>query len=495
MSTVSTGVLLLLSVLLPALQPCSADGRGTLFRVNSHVEEAWSVQDTGSRLLYHLPAQPVDSSGKPIPAGSSWCLLSAANNLTCSSVQELTITAIKAPVKATNVRIRLLVAAFRIGSGCPSGGASATDVTNAYLGARGHAFLMESCSYGQMVYDKTALKVVEVTAPCDRAFSSCDDNRIADLGMQLLERQLGADVVNSYTHFSFVLPNNNGCNWAGLALVPGQFTWYPANADGIFNLGTVMQEALHNFGLYHGWRNGREYEDLSTSMGLGSSCPSAPELYRLGWATPADTLSGGSLPEGGVYREYRLPATHLTGRANMLRVLPDWLGSGYNKNMYFALRQRAGGDWQLQDEFNNKVNVHVADSSVDNAFTSQDDPKFTIVDTIGAGEARDFTAYRLAVRAGRLRVQHAQPAGLAATSSSVTITAAAAAEGFAFTATASSVAFAPTAEDLSFAATASSVAFATTSQAEPPAAVAQPFTAAPCQEPQPTAAGSEPASS
>jgi hypothetical protein len=89
-----------------------------------------------------------------------------------------------------------------------------------------------------------------------------------------------------------------------------------------------MQELLHNFGLWHGWRNGVEYGDYSSAMGTGESCPSAPELRRLGWATPLAQLNSDNFPPN-VYVYFTVPATFLGSQGAMIRIQPDWLGNAY----------------------------------------------------------------------------------------------------------------------------------------------------------------------
>lgn len=66
-------------------------------------------------------------------------------------------------------------------------------------------------------------------------------------------------------------------------------------------------------------------------MGNGNSCPSAPELGRLGWAAPVATLNAATLAPAGTFQTYILPATYLGGDKAILKLTPDWLGAGYIK--------------------------------------------------------------------------------------------------------------------------------------------------------------------
>ncbi len=77
-------------------------------------------------------------------------------------------------------------------------------------------------------------------------------------------------------------------------------------------------------------RSATQYGDASTSMGIGESCPSAPEMFRLGWASAVVDFDGNNFPEDNLYRKYLLPATFTSDR-NMIRIRPTWLGSAYTK--------------------------------------------------------------------------------------------------------------------------------------------------------------------
>lgn len=91
-----------------------------------------------------------------------------------------------------------------------------------------------------------------------------------------------------------------------------------------------MQEFIHNFNIYHGWKDDVEYNDYSTAMGSGNSCPSAPEIWRLGWATPLAQLNSSTLP-ASVFMPYVLPGTILGPDGAMIKIQPDWLGASYSK--------------------------------------------------------------------------------------------------------------------------------------------------------------------
>ncbi|KAG2496689.1 hypothetical protein HYH03_005107 [Edaphochlamys debaryana] len=157
-----------------------------------------------------------------------------------------------------------------------------------------------------------------------------------------------------------------------------------------------MQEVIHNFGLVHGWRSGVEYEDHSTSMGRGNNCPSAPELWRLGWATPIDTLSASNFPENR-YLRYMLPYTYAGPSGAYLKLQPNW-ASPYDKNVYLALRGNGNGDWEIEAEFKDVISLHEGEVPADNRFDSWDDAHYTIITTIGQNRFYDMNWRRLAIK-------------------------------------------------------------------------------------------------
>ncbi|GIL61683.1 hypothetical protein Vafri_15984 [Volvox africanus] len=160
-----------------------------------------------------------------------------------------------------------------------------------------------------------------------------------------------------------------------------------------------MQEILHNFGLFHGWKDGVEYNDYSTAMGRGNSCPSAPELWRLGWATPLVQLNSTSFPMA-TYKNFTLPATYLGPGGVMIKIQPDWLGELYTKNMYLALRVKMAGDRDLNEELNGKLSIHEINKSMDNRFLVDGDPKISFIAALDPGSSVPYFNYKLHLLVG-----------------------------------------------------------------------------------------------
>ncbi|GLC60550.1 hypothetical protein PLESTB_001625800 [Pleodorina starrii] len=360
----------------------------------------WLLTEVGIDGVVDLPGQPTDVlSGSPIPAGNRvalTCLAPSPGATFCSYTSNARITRAAAPVPTTNIALRVLVMAVSLSNSNECGsraGANVTDVRNLFLAPGGYADYFGNCSYGKMVFDRAALTVVSTVVPCSANIMACNENVIAAAAKQQLPAgiQMGA-----FSHFVYVVPKDfaPACNWVGLGELPGTQTWFTPDNQGIYEKGTVMQELLHNFGLWHGWKDGAEYQDYSTAMGMGSSCPSAPELWRLGWATPLAQLNSSTFPSG-VFRTYTLPATYLGPTGAMIKVQPDWLNASYTKNMYLALRVKAAGDISLLPEFNRKLNVHDLSKDIDNNFFAAGDPTVSIVGVYGPSSASTWFNYKL----------------------------------------------------------------------------------------------------
>ncbi|GIL54687.1 hypothetical protein Vafri_10423 [Volvox africanus] len=356
-------------------------------------------------VIYKLPRQPVDSdSGLPIPPGSGVllnCVLDGST--TCTDIFAERITS-AAPVSATNVTLPLLVMVITLNKsdsceGKP--GASVSDVENAFLRTGGYADFMDKCSYGKMTIDRDALTVVPIVIPCARVIVTCNEDAIATAARRRLPKALLSQAAN--LRLAYVLPAALAptCGWVGIAELPGTQSWFSAESFGIFSKGTVMQQLLVNFGLYPSYRDGIPYDDSSTAMGSGDSCPSAPELWRLGWATPLAQLSSTRFASR-VYRIFTLPATYLGPTGVLIKIQPDWLGTAYTKNLYLGLRIKAGGDTDLLEEFNKKVNLHEVAKDIDNDFKASGDTQVSLMGLVAPGSSITLFNYRLHIMTGAL---------------------------------------------------------------------------------------------
>ncbi|GLC65597.1 hypothetical protein PLESTF_000316900 [Pleodorina starrii] len=360
----------------------------------------WILSVMFTEINYNLPRQPVDFvEGQPIAPGrwiSLTCFLPSVDATACTSIADVVVIQGFAPVPTTNVALSLLVMVVSLSASteCASrAGGNATEVRSLFLAPGGYADYFGNCSYGSMVIDRQSLTVVPIVVPCSKRIMNCSEDALAEAAMANVPAGIQTA---AFSHFVYVVPKDFGpiCNWAGFAQLPGTRTWFTPDNQGIYEKGTVMQELLHNFGLWHGYRNGVEYEDYSTAMGMGSGCPSAPELWRLGWADARAQLNSSTFPPG-TFQTYTLPATYRGPTGVMLKIQPDWLGAAYTKNMYLALRVKAAGDIALLPEFNGKLNIHELDKVIDNDFAAAGDPFVSLLGVLNPVSSVTYFNYRL----------------------------------------------------------------------------------------------------
>ncbi|KAG2502081.1 hypothetical protein HYH03_000573 [Edaphochlamys debaryana] len=220
-----------------------------------------------------------DSSNKVIDAGTTVLVALACNGyfgnsgVVCDPRGVARVITPAAPITSTNQKLRLLTLVTSLAGSCSIPGAN----------------------------------TVAVQLPCRPPLLACDEEAIAHDAIAAL-RSMNVDPA-PFTHCSFVVPQNLGCGWAGLAELPGTRTWFRPDGSGIFDKGMYMQEILHNYGVWHAWSKGVESADASTAMGQGEACPSAPELWRLQWGNTVAELNAARLPVGKWLGWYTLPAT------------------------------------------------------------------------------------------------------------------------------------------------------------------------------------------
>ncbi|KAG2492510.1 hypothetical protein HYH03_009175 [Edaphochlamys debaryana] len=360
---------------------------------------------TLSGQAYGLEGGLVDAAGAAVDAGARVRLdmvcrppAAAGGTPVCTAAGPAAVTAPAAPIATAGQSLKLLTLVTSLTGNCTRAGANVTLVEKVIRDT--HADFFKDCSYGQMKIDLAALKVYGVVLQCTAAILACDHHALTTDALAEAQRR-GIDL-SGFTHWSFVIPHdirNAACDWAGRGQLPGSQTWFVPRPSGIFDKGTFMQEILHNFGVWHGWRNGVEYADGSTAMGLAQSCPSAPELWRL-----HPLWHAADLPLGEWKGWYPLPATYTAAQA-MVKVKPDWLEAGYTHNLYFALRGKGGGDKDLLAEFDKKASVsyHSSIRTLDLQGVAATDPKNTILDTLAPGSTTNLRPYTLVVHVGALR--------------------------------------------------------------------------------------------
>ncbi|KXZ49497.1 hypothetical protein GPECTOR_21g723 [Gonium pectorale] len=291
------------------------------------------------------------------------------------------------------------------------------DVRTLYLGAAGdgsagHALKFEQCSYGSFIINATAFTVITVQPWCNATIStSCSYSAISGGADAAAKALIGTAAFATYTHYTYILPTGyeSICRWSGLALLPGKQTWLQTSNYGVRRWATVMQETIHNYGLWHSWQNGVEYDDYSTSMGRGNACPNAAEISRMGWASPASNggaINATTMPAGSAVT-FSLPATSLTGSGNYLRIRPNWLASYGGvltaKNLYIAVRVSRIGDAALSASYAPRINVHEVNATMDNAYPTSyvnGDRQIAFIGSVVNLTSVTFPAYNLVVYSG-----------------------------------------------------------------------------------------------
>ncbi|PNH09895.1 Autolysin [Tetrabaena socialis] len=290
---------------------------------------------------------------------------------------------------------------------------NSTYVTKTYLGANqdgngGIALKFEQCSYGALTVSPTAFNSVVISPACPaEVVVNCSWSAIANGADSAAKALLGDAVFNNFTHYTYILPLGfeSICRWSGLALVPGKQTWLQTSSYGLNRWATAMQESIHNYGLWHSWQGGLEYEDYSTAMGRGNACPNSAEISRMGWSTPA--AGGGSLTSSlltpGVGSTFNLPATYLTSNGNYLRVQPDWLASYSDilqgMNLYLAVRVAKVGDAALAGSYVASINIHTVNASMDNSPGSYwyGDRKISFINWVAPNSQLMLSSFNLVV--------------------------------------------------------------------------------------------------
>ncbi|GIL93760.1 hypothetical protein Vretimale_65, partial [Volvox reticuliferus] len=330
--------------------------------------------------------------------------------------------------KATSPQ-RLLVMVLNYSACGYPPGVNTSTVRSLFLGPNGDgtagiALKYSQCSYGTFGIDALSFRA-EVVAPssCNtpaNTLETCKWWNIANDADAAAKSLIGAATYNAFTHFAYVLPPGLQylCPWPSMSLLPGRKIWLQTSSQGLNRWAAVMQMTLHNYGLWHSWKNGYEFEDYSSVMGSGEACPSAAETSRLGWATPAATINSTILPTTGTWRSFTLPASYLSGRANHLRLTPNWLttynSSAEGKNLYIDVRVAKGGDETLGSLYAPKLNVHEVNAELDNNYVTPtqlpvgywpptdgfSDRKVSFVSGVSAGTRAELTAYKLVVTCG-----------------------------------------------------------------------------------------------
>jgi Gametolysin peptidase M11 len=202
--------------------------------------------------------------------------------------------------------------------------------------------------------------------------SSCDYSTWAALAK-------GAAAANGfsasgYQHVMYVFPTYSGCNWAGLAYMPGTESWI----NGDLGVRVTAHELGHNLGLHHagswGCKNASnqavpisgncllsEYNDPFDVMGAwGSRHSHGWHLQRLGLLQPSNVQT---ISVSGTYS--MTSALDSTAQPTTLRVPRAYAPSGAVTEWYYLeVRERGGvfeSDFSTSDPFATGVSVRAVD--------------------------------------------------------------------------------------------------------------------------------------
>ncbi|KAG2488295.1 hypothetical protein HYH03_013145 [Edaphochlamys debaryana] len=376
--------------------------------------ERFYLRVNNSKLYSLGAALPRTPNGTWCSVGSTirlTCRLDAVRPTTCTTFYNVTIIS-NYTINAVNVRHAAMIVAVYLTGAVRSNGIAEQTIVDAFWGtAPGYATQISQCSYGLMTYDRALSKVGSVGIDYQQyewardPDTPCDIDRIQELVDAAVTAKYGAGALGNRKYRAYILPPyfSSICNFPGVALVGEVAAWYDIKAIGSSNSSTVLQQFFTNYGLRSAFRGNVKYGDTSTPMGSGPVCPSAPELWRLGWATPT-VLSVVSLPAGrGV--TYSLPYTHAgtpgqVFQGAFLKITPNWLGNMARKNLYVSLRGRAGGDMALANEFAGRLSLHSANRPVDDRRTALERSFVTLLSTLPPNSVQVLADYLLVVRTG-----------------------------------------------------------------------------------------------
>lgn len=207
-----------------------------------------------------------------------------------------------------------------------------------------------TCSYNKLLFlPENNIIVDNITLPCIGTWTGltydsrygCNTAEIYGWMESAITqvKNRGIDL-RDYKRRILLMPYRSQCPWSGLASVGCQdscSTWINlGNKATDISASILFHELLHNVGLQHSNRFAQgvsqEYGDCSDPMGCGGSqpttmiCPSAPQQWKAGWASPVETLDIMTNFTDGKPVLFHVPVLALTDR-NMLRLKISSLGS------------------------------------------------------------------------------------------------------------------------------------------------------------------------
>lgn len=304
--------------------------------------------------------------------------------------------------KNTVTEDKLRAAYFNKYAGKFDGRTSATHTVERYF---------DACTYNKLMFKEVNNLITSVTIPCNGSypnsdwrnpaaaafstskkfynFQSCADNCTTNgqrndetwawiyHGVQRI-LQLKRSVT-SFKRILVIVPPSPLLRWSGLGQggcpVAGTTcpTWIKGSTDGSVDVPTVVQELMHNTGLYHSNRiggaypypapsieygdpadfMGRTYSAAGTKKPFGIVCAQAPQMFKAGWANP---IPGGEIKLSSIMvgkpLSFTLPATSTTDK-NFVRIVMGpsgaskaWVSGanvmGRQRSIFLSYRSKAG---------------------------------------------------------------------------------------------------------------------------------------------------------
>ncbi|KAG2429156.1 hypothetical protein HYH02_014191 [Chlamydomonas schloesseri] len=272
---------------------------------------------------------------------------------------------------------------------------------------------LAACSGGAMSVDITKFRDWDVrTLECNAtkaprdladAFRSCNAERIAEVVEAEAESEFPDLSVAPDVLWMYILPRlpepYGGCSWAGRGHMGGNAMWLVAGKDGFGSDSVLIKTLMLSWGMRPsswGVADNPLYGDPTSPLGAAPSfrtCPSPPEMARLGWLASANdprvirlgadlsqTRRVKLLPLGpsmaGVSTRATTSAPGEVPVAAVVRIDPaSWLGtppagSTPARVLYLSYRAQQApesgmADTAIDGTYDRKVTVHEARASLD----------------------------------------------------------------------------------------------------------------------------------
>ncbi|GIL96429.1 hypothetical protein Vretimale_2152 [Volvox reticuliferus] len=139
--------------------------QGKLKYKDARVRDIWTLVQSGTGVVYKLPAQPLDLTGYPIPATNIVtldCTPDSEIGTRCTNISRAQVSPAAGPVARVNtkmtLRLLVMVVSYTASSSCGArASADVADVRAAYTNELGYMNFLRNCSYGQATYSNVTV--------------------------------------------------------------------------------------------------------------------------------------------------------------------------------------------------------------------------------------------------------------------------------------------------------------------------------------------------